>query len=102
MVLLEMLLLAGELEAETIVLEAIVDVLVVIEEVLVSDVVLAAWKDTLAVVVLEGRLDAAVVLPLVLLEMRLLELVLPALDVPALVELEVLELVLPTIAISVL
>ena len=64
--------------------------------------VLAALEDLLAVIVLEGRLDAAVVLPLVLLETRLLELVLPALDVPILEELEVLELVLPTMAVCVL
>ena len=93
-VLLEMLLLAGELEAEKIVL--------VIEELLVNDVVVAALKDALAVVVLEDSLDVAVGLPLVLIETRLLKLVLPAIDVPILVELEVLEHVLPTMAVSVL
>ena len=67
-----------------------------------SDVVVAALEDTLAVVVREGRLDAAVGLPLVLLEMRLPEFVLPALDVHTLVELEVLELVLPKMAVRVL
>ena len=54
--------------------------------------VVAALENTLAVVVLEGRVDAAVGLSLVLLEMRLLGLVLPALDVNTLVEFEVVEL----------
>ena len=67
-----------------------------------SDVVVAALKDALAVVVLEDRLDAVVGLLLVLIETRLLKLVLPALDVAILVELEVLELALPTMELGLL
>ena len=64
--------------------------------------VVAALVNTLAVVAREGRLYAAVGLPLILLEMKMLGLVLPALDVPILVEIEVLELVLPNMAVRVL
>ena len=64
--------------------------------------VVAALENTLAVVAREGRLDAAVGLPLILLKMKMLGLVLPTLDVPILVEIEVLELVLPNMAVRVL